>query len=259
MTSATASIARVIDFLLDGKDNFKVDRERAREAIEADPAIRQITIENRRFSRRVVRHLASDCGIEQFVEVGVGLPAAENVHQVARYVIPNARVAYVDNDPIVVAHGQALLTENDRIKVINADLRSPEGILSHPELIKLIDLSKPVAMLLTPVLHFISDDDRPDEIMDTIRAALAPGSYLAISHACPEVHPDEVDGVMKVYRSAVPSATARDRERIMRFFGDFDIVSPGIVWIPSWNPEISMTPAAAERVWHIGGIARKPG
>ncbi|GAA4614930.1 SAM-dependent methyltransferase [Actinoallomurus liliacearum] len=247
----------MIDCLLDGKDNFKVDRERAREAVRADPAIRQIAIEDRRFTRRVVRHLVSECGIEQFVQIGVGFPAAENVHQVAQGVAPNARVVYVDNDPIVIAHGQALLTENDHIKVIGADLRDPGGLLGHPELMQLIDLREPVAILLTSVLHFISDDDRPDEVMDTIRAALAPGSYLAISHACSDIHPDKVNGVMNAYRGANPSATARGREPITRFFGDFDVISPGVVWIPAWNPEGPVDPTAAERIWHIGGIARK--
>ncbi|MEV0401138.1 SAM-dependent methyltransferase [Actinoallomurus sp. NPDC050550] len=257
VTAATASIARVIDHLLDGKDNFKVDRECAREAIEADPAIRRITIENRRFSQRVVRHLAREFGIEQFVDIGVGLPAAENVHQVAQSIAPKARVVYVDNDPIVIAHGQALLTENDRVKVINADLRNPDGILSHPDFIRLIDLREPVAILLTPVLQFISDSERPNEVMETIRAALAPGSYLAISHACPDFYPDKVNGVMDAYRKAIPSATARTRERITSFFGDFVITHPGLAWIPAWKPEGQITPSAAERTWHIGGIARK--
>ncbi|WP_433466961.1 SAM-dependent methyltransferase [Spirillospora sp. CA-128828] len=258
MTSAAPSIARVIDCLLGGKDNFRVDREQARAAVAADPRIQQVVVENRRFSRRAVRYLVRECGVTQFVDIGTGLPAAENAHDIAQGHDASARVLYVDNDPIVVAHGQALLAENDRIGVVHADLRDPGAILGHPEFIRLIDLDEPVAVLLTPVLQFLSDADRPEEVMRKIREALPPGGHLVLSHACPEARPRQVEGVMDVYRSVVPSATARERERIAGFFGDFTFAEPGLTWVSSWRPDVAVPPRVAERVWQLGGVARKP-
>ncbi|GLY80637.1 SAM-dependent methyltransferase [Actinoallomurus iriomotensis] len=258
VTWAAPSIARVVDCLLGGKDNFRVDRERAAAALAADPRIRQVIVENRRFARRAVQYLVRECGVTQFVDIGFGLPAAENAHHIAQRDDAGARVLYVDNDPIVVAHGQAMLAENDRVRVVGADLRDPAGILGHPEFTRLIDLDEPVAVLLTPVLQFLSDADRPEEIVRTIRDALAPGSHLVISHACPETRPGQVGRVMDVYRSIVSSATARERERITGFFGDFSLAEPGLTWLPSWRPDLAVPHRVAERVWQLGGVARKP-
>ncbi|MEU6036102.1 SAM-dependent methyltransferase [Actinomadura sp. NPDC047616] len=259
MAWAAPSIARVVDCLLGGKDNFRADRERAAEALAADPRLRQVVVENRRFSRRAVRYLARECGVRQFVDIGTGLPAAENTHDIAQDHDASAQVLYVDNDPIVVAHGQALLAENDRIGVVQADLRDPGALLDHPVFTRLIDLDEPVAVLLTPVLQFLSDADRPEEVMRTVRDALPPASHLVLSHACPEACPERVERVMDVYRSVVPSATARERERIAGFFGDFEFAEPGLTWVSSWRPDIAVPPRVAERVWQLGGVARKPG
>src|SRR5262249_35679081 len=158
-------------------------------------------------------------------------------HEVAQRHNPKARVLYVDHDPIVVAHGQALLAVNERVAVVQADLRDPRGILSHPEITRLIDLNRPVGVLLTPVLQFLSDADRPEQVMRTIREALAPGSHLVVSHACAEARPREAEGVMDVYRTVVPSATTRERGRIAAFFGDFALTEPGLTWVPAWRPD----------------------
>ena len=258
VTLAVPAIARVVDCLLGGKDNFQVDRDRAGEALAADPRIRQVVVEDRRFRLRAVRHLVRECGITQFVDIGAGLPTAENVHQVAQRHDPEARVVYVDRDPIVVAHGQALLAVNERVVVVQADLRDPRGVLDHPEVGGLIDLSRPVGVLLAPVLQFLSDADRPERVMEAIRAALAPGSHLVVSHACAEARPREAEGVMDVYRTVVPSATTRERERIAAFFGDFTLIEPGLTWVPAWRPDGITPPGPADRIWHLGGVARKP-
>lgn len=257
VTLAVPAIARVVDCLLGGKDNFQVDRDRAAEALAADPCIGQIVVEDRRFRLRAVRHLVRECGVTQFIDIGSGLPTAENVHQVAQQHDPKARVAYVDHDPIVVAHGQALLAVNERVVVVQADLRDPSGILGHPRVTRLIDLNRPVGVLLAPVLQFLSDADRPEQVTGTIREALAPGSHLVVSHACAEARPREAEGVMDVYRTVVPSATTRERECIAAFFGDFALTDPGLTWVPAWRPD-GITPLRpADRIWHLGGVARK--
>jgi SAM-dependent methyltransferase len=252
------SVARVCDCLVGGKDNFMVDRRAAAELIAADPAMPDLVVENRWFSRRVVRHLVAECGITQFIEVGVGLPAGENVHHVTQRHDPAARVVYVDHDPIVVAHGQAVLAENDRIKVVKADLCGPERMLGNLDLRRVIDLSRPVAVLLTPVLAFVRDSDDPGGIVARIRNALAPGSYLALSHACAEARPAQVRGVAEVFRDIGSPCTARSRARIRGFFGDFHLTEPGLTWIAAWRPEKPVGREAAERLWYLGGLARKP-
>jgi SAM-dependent methyltransferase len=258
VTLAVPAIARVIDCLVGGKDNFQVDRECAAEALAVDPRAGRVVVEDRRFRLRAVRHLAGECGVNQFIDIGTGLPTTENVHQVAQRHDPEARVVYVDHDPIVVAHGQALLAVNERIAVVQADLRDPSAILGHPEVGRLIDWNRPVGVLLAPVLHFLSDADRPEQVMRTIREALPPGSHIVISHACAEARPQEAEGVMDVYRTVVPSATERDRERIAAFFGDFVLAEPGLTWVPAWRPD-GITLGSADRIWHLGGVARKPG
>ena len=259
VTLAVPAIARVVDCLLGGKDNFQVDRDRAAEALAADPCIGKIVVEDRRFRLRAVRHLVRECGVTQFIDIGSGLPTAENVHQVAQQHDPKARVVYVDHDPIVVAHGQALLAVNERVAVVQADLRDPSGILGHPAVTRVIDLNRPVGVLLAPVLQFLSDADRPEQVMAMIRAALAPSSHLVVSHACAEARPREAEGVMDVYRTVVPSATTREREHIAAFFGDFALTEPGLTWVPAWRPDGITPPGPADRIWHLGGVARKQG
>jgi hypothetical protein len=245
------------DYLLDGKDNLSVDRERADEAVRADPLFPRIIRENRAFLGRVVRFLATECGIDQFLDIGTGLPTQDNVHEIAQRINPDAHVVYVDNDPVVLAHGRALLASNDRTTVVQADLRDPQAILNHPDVRRLIDFDRPVGLLLLAILHFVPDADEPHNILNELRAALPKGSYLALTHGSADLRPDVVHRVEEIYARTASPALARSRERVSAFFGDFQMAEPGLVWVPWWRPEIE--PAQdSDLVWFLGGVARKP-
>src|SRR5260370_14682183 len=181
--------ARMYDFYLNGKDNYAADRDAAREVLRAAPEIRATALANRAFLGRAVRYLVRDAGIRQIIDIGTGIPAAGNVHEVAQQAAPDVRVAYVDNDPIVHVHADALLTGTGITSIVLADLREPEAILSHPQIRELIDFGQPVALLLIAILHFISDAEDPAGIVATFRGALAPGSYLALSPRTADFHP----------------------------------------------------------------------
>jgi hypothetical protein len=174
--------ARMYDFYLGGKDNYAVDQEAAQEILRAVPEVRDMARENRAFLQRAVRFLVGEAGIRQIIDIGTGIPAAGNVHEVAREMAPDVRVIYVDNDPIVHVHASALLTGTGSTRIVLADLREPGTILSHPKVRELIDFSQPVALLLVAILHFITDDANPGQIIATFRDALPLGSYLVLSH-----------------------------------------------------------------------------
>ncbi|MCP2343862.1 SAM-dependent methyltransferase [Actinomadura rupiterrae] len=253
----TPSVARMYDFLLGGKDNLGVDRERAREAVDADPLFPRVVRENRAFLGRVARFLAEECGIDQFLDIGTGLPTQDNVHQIVQRINPDASVVYVDNDPVVLAHGRALLADNKRTTVIQADLRDPTEILAHPEVRRLLDLDRPVALLLLAILHFVPDAAEPQAILGELRDALPSGSYLAITHGSPDLRPDVVHRLEEIYSRTASPALARSREDVQAFFGDFEMVEPGLVWVPWWRPEHE--PADdSDLVWFLGGVGRKP-
>jgi SAM-dependent methyltransferase len=205
--------ARVYDYYLGGKDNFAADRETGHRAMQSWPAVRTAVRENRAFLGRAVRYLAADAGIRQFLDIGTGLPSADNVHEVAQAVAPESCVVYVDNDPIVLAHARALLTSVPEgcTAYIDADLRDPETLLASPEVAETLDLSRPVALMLVAVLHFLVDADDPGRVVATLLDALAPGSYLAASHVTPEHDPDGVHGLERTYRQAGIPAQAAHR------------------------------------------------
>jgi hypothetical protein len=253
----TPSVARMYDYLLGGKDHLAVDRERADEAVVADPLFPMVVRENRAFLGRVVRFLAEECGIDQFLDIGTGLPTQDNVHQIAQRYNPHAQVVYVDNDPVVLSHGRALLANNDKTTVITADLREPETILKHPDVQRLIDFDRPVALLLLAILHFVPDRQNPHAILDELRAALPSGSLLAITHGCPDLRPDVVHRLEEIYSRTASPAKARTREDVQAFFGDFEMVEPGLEWVPWWRPDFQPG-KDAELVWFLGGVGRKP-
>jgi hypothetical protein len=245
------------DYLLGGKDNLGVDRERAEEAIVVDPLFPRLIRENRAFLGRVVRYLADECGIDQFLDIGTGLPTQDNVHQIAQRINPAANVVYVDNDPVVLSHGRALLASNDNTTVIQADLRDPQAILAQPEVRRLLDFDRPVALLLVAILHFVPDVDNPHKILDELRASLPKGSYLALTHGSPDLRPDVVHKMEEVYARTASPAIARSREKVSAFFGDFEMAEPGLVWVPWWRPEAQ--PAEdSDLIWFLGGVGRKP-
>jgi len=255
------NVARIYDYVLGGKDNFAVDREAAKQLIAVTPDIAGIVRDNRSFLGRVVRYLADEAGVSQFLDLGGGLPTRTNVHETAQSIAPDARVVYVDNDPVVWSHGQALLAHGDRVAMVRADLREPARVLEHPDVLARLDLDRPVAVLCASVLHFVADEEKPYQIIAQYRDRLAPGSYLAISHGTTgtaEDDPDDVvSGVTSVYRQASAQLHVRPLAGIQRFFDGFEMVDPGLVWINEWRPDAGFQPAGQPRSLR-GGVGRKP-
>ena len=247
---------RMYDFWLGGHDNFAADWAAALKVSGAAPEAQLMAVENRRFLRRAVRYLAADAGIIQFLDIGTGLPTQGNVHQVVQDINPAARVAYVDNDPMVLAHSRALKTGGNTV-VIEADLRDPRAILDHPGTRKLIDFGQPLAVLLVAVLHFISDDDNPPAIVAAIRDALPPGSYLVLSHVTGDIQCESAANAAVHYKKVASGATLRGPEEILRFFADLELIEPGVVQVPYWCPDEPETHDAS-KVWILGGVGRKP-
>lgn len=256
------NVARMYDFFLGGKNNFAADREAANKVIDAAPQAPALARENRAFIGRAVRYL-TQAGIRQFIDIGSGLPTRENVHEVAQRAASDARVAYVDNDPVVLSHSRALLATDNQTLVIEADMRRPGDILDHRALREVIDLGQPVAVLFTSTLHLIADDEGPAEIVAHVRDRIAPGSYVVISHTTPETSAEEARQGAQVYaRASSTTQTLRDRDQILRFFDGFDLIPPGLVPLPDWRPDL--LPAPRQRrtdkplpVWFLGGVGRK--
>jgi hypothetical protein len=247
--------ARMYDFYLGGKDNYAADKEAAGEVIRRAPEIRDIARVNRDFLGRAVRFLAGEAGIRQFLDVGTGIPTAGNVHEVAGRVAPDARVVYVDNDPIVNVHANALLTGAGTTGIVLADLRDPKAILSHPTTRRLINFDEPVALLLIAVLHFVRDDEHPAELVATLRDALPAGSYLALSHVTGDFRSKAAADAMGVYNQATSSVTLRSHNQISAFFPGFELVEPGLVQSPLWRPDGDL-PVNMDKLWIYGGVAR---
>ena len=250
-----ANVARVYDWWLGGEHNFRADQDAARAMIAVEPNARNIARANRAFLGRAVRFLAAEAGIRQFLDIGSGIPTAGNVHEVAQDVVPGARVLYADIDDVAVAHSSLILEDNPDAAVIQGDLREPDKILAAPETQLLLDFSQPVAVLLVSVLHFLPDSDDPFRHVAALRDALAPGSYLAVSHASREAMPGALD---KAYRGRVQTrGQARGREEIARFFDGFTFVDPGLVWITQWRPDRPEdVPEHPEQYWFLSGIGK---
>ncbi len=235
------SVSRVYDYFLGGSHNFEVDREAARVALKAFPGIPKIGQANRAVMRRAVQ-FAVDRGIRQFLDIGSGIPTFGNVHEVAQAAAPGARVMYVDNDPVAVAHSKAVLADNPDAAIAAADLRDPRSILEHPETRRLLDLDQPIALMLVAVVHFLPDADRPAEIIATLRDALAPGSVMVITHATllgPT--PQAQRGVQEAYQRTTTPLLMRTAAELEPFFDGFDLVEPGIVPLPHWRPDSPVT------------------
>ncbi|RPF38268.1 SAM-dependent methyltransferase [Streptomyces sp. TLI_185] len=233
------SVSRIYDYYLGGSHNFEVDREAARKAMEFMPGLPKIMQANRAFMRRAVRFAVGE-GIDQFLDVGSGIPTFGNVHEVAQSADPGARVVYVDHDPVAVAHSQAVLAGNEGTGVVAADLRKPQEILASPEVERLIDLNRPVALLLVAILHFVEDADDPYEAVAQLRDALAPGSLLVLTHASYEGIPlpaERAEGAVDVYKDIRNPLIMRSRDDIARFFEGYDMVEPGLVAPPLWRPQ----------------------
>jgi SAM-dependent methyltransferase len=248
------SVARIYDYYLGGSHNFEVDREAARKAMEFMPGLPRIMQANRAFMRRAVE-FALDEGITQFLVVGSGIPTFGNVHEIAQAARPGARVVYGDHDPVAVAHSQAGLEGNEDADVVAADLRKPREILESPPVRRLIDLNRPVALLLVAILHFVEDTDDPYQAVAQLRDALAPGSLLILTHASHEGIPlpeERSESVADVYNDIRNPLIMRSRDRIARFFEGYDMVEPGLVPLASWR---SRTAPEDEDPYAFSGFA----
>ena len=256
--TSTPNVARIYDYLLGGKDNFAADREAAKQLIAAIPDVAAIARDNRSFLGRVVRYLAMQAGIRQFLDLGSGLPTQANVHELAQGVAPDVRVVYVDNDPVVASHGRALLASRDRVAMALADLRDPASVWQHPDVAGLLDWTQPIAVLCTSTLHFVADEDEPHTIIAGYRDHMAPGSYLAITHGTMEEDPaGERDKAAGVYRQASSQLHVRPLADVRRFFDGFELVEPGLVWITEWRPEPGTAPTGRAQSMR-GAVGRKP-
>ncbi|WP_433393310.1 SAM-dependent methyltransferase [Micromonospora sp. KLBMP9576] len=261
--TSVAHPARRYNYWLGGKDNFQADRDSGDAVAASFPTIRTAALENRRFLRRAVRHLAREAGIRQFLDIGTGIPTADNTHEVAQAIAPQSRVVYVDNDPIVLAHARALLTSSPEgaTAYIDADLRDPERILRHPDLLRTIDLSQPVGLMLIAILHFVADDDDPYALVARLLDALPPGSYLAASHATHDyLPPPVVQEAKAAARGEGPHGliNLRSRAEFAEFFGGLELVEPGVTSVAEWRAEDAPQPRpSAAEVSMYAAVARR--
>ena len=253
-----ANVARVYDYWLGGTHNFLADQDLARAISAVEPNAQAGARANRAFLGRAVRFLAA-AGVRQFLDIGSGIPTEGNVHEVAQQAAPGSRVVYVDVDPVAVAHSKAILSGNGRAGIIDADLREPGKILTHPRTRELIDFSQPTGLLLAMVLHFVPDTDDPWAIVATLRDALAPGSYLVLGHATHESRPGTAQAAETVYnRSVSTGIRMRSRAEIERFFDGFTLVDPGLVYIPQWRPDSpGDVPDDPSKFWVLVGVGQK--
>lgn len=254
--TSVAHIARVYNYWLGGKDNFAADRAAAEQAIGAFPDIVLSARANRAFLRRSVTYLVS-AGIRQFLDIGTGIPSANNTHEVAQRLAPDSRIVYVDNDPVVLAHARALLTSTPEgaTDYIDADLRDTRRILAGAK--ATLDFGQPVAVMLMAILQHLSDDDDPYAVVASLVAAVPAGSYLALSHPARDIHADEMaEMAMRLNQMMAEKVNFRSQSEVAPFFSGLELVDPGMVNVPDWRPETAEEAASPAALW--GGIARKP-
>ena len=255
--TSVAHVARVYNYWLGGKDYFAADRAAGEQAIKAFPNIVLSARANRAFLARAVRFLAGEAGIRQFLDIGTGIPSANNTHEVAQKVAPDSRIVYVDNDPIVLTHARALLTGNSAgaTDYIDADLREPEQILAGAA--ELLDYGRPVAVMLMAILQHLDDADDPLRVVAALMGAMPPGSYLALSHPAKDI---DAEAMAKMAASLnqmmAEKVTFRDRRAVARFFDGLELVEPGMVQASKWRPATDAEAASPAALW--AGVARKP-
>ena len=256
LNTGTAHIARVYDYWLGGKDNFAADRTAGEEALAAFPGLISSVRANRAFLARTVRYLARERGIRQFLDIGTGIPASNNTHEVAQSVVPQARVVYVDNDPMVLAHARALLGSGPHgaTDYIDADLRDTGKILQTAG--RTIDFNQPVAVMLIAVLHLIRDEDNPRQIIEELMAAVPPGSSLSISHVPNDMHMGQMSDMSdRLNRLLATPSTYRSRAEVTGFFDGLELVKPGVTPIQHWRPDTPQEANVVAAMW--GGVAIK--
>jgi len=254
--TSVAHVARVYDYWLGGKDNFAADRAAGDQAIAAYPDIVFSVRANRAFLARTVRFLAGECGIRQFLDIGTGIPTANNTHEVAQSVAAESRIVYVDNDPVVLAHARALLTSGPRgaTAYIDADLRETGKILDGAA--QTLDFSQPVAVMLMAILQHIPPVDDPYRIVATLMDAVPPGSYLAISHPASDIEPEQMAKMAeRLNQMMAEKVSFRNQAEVASFFDGLELAEPGIVRAQLWRPDSELTASSPAALW--GGVARK--
>jgi hypothetical protein len=254
----TLSPARMYDYMLGGHHNFAIDREYAERAEQVLPGVRKIAHANRAFLGRAVQWLIG-AGIRQFLDIGSGIPTLGNVHEVAERVAPEARVMYVDIDPVAVAHTQAILAGNPRVRVLQEDLRRPRHIVDHTDVTGLLDFSQPIAVMMVSVLHFIPESDDPYAIVGQLRDAVVSGSYIALSHSTltPELA-ETFETVRQMSQSGPAPLHFRSPEQIARLLDGLDVVEPGIVPINDWHPDPDDEDDSEYQMGYLAAVGRKP-
>ncbi len=248
--------ARIYDYLLGGWDNYEVDQQAAERVIELAPDARVSVRANREFLHRAVRQV-TDSGIRQILDIGTGIPTSPNTHEIAQSQAPATRVVYVDNDPIVATHAGAKLTNTANTTFVLADARDPRSVVDHPEVLRVIDFDRPVAVMLVAVLHFVEDADDPAGIVRTLTERLVPGSRLVLTHGTLDFHHDTGDA-REAYRDATARLVTRTYDEILPLFDGFELTDPGLVQVPLWHPDGPL-PEADElrRIAIYGGVGVK--
>jgi len=243
------------DYFLGGKDNYPVDSEAAEQVASLFPAVREMARTNRRFMHRASRLLA-ERGVRQFLDIGTGIPTEPNLHQIVQGVIPDARVVYADNDPIVLRHAEALLhsTPEGRTAYVHGDVREPAQIIAAAR--ETLDFTEPIALSLVALLHLVGDEDEPARAVRELRDVLPAGSYLTLSHATGDFDPETWERVVEVYRRGGTSAQVRSRDEFSAFFGGLALVDPGVVLAAHWHPELGEQRESDEIPLYVG-VARK--
>ena len=254
------NIARMNDYLLGGKDNFAADREVAERLLAVAPYMKTMMVENRLFLGRAVRYLAEQ-GVRQFFDIGAGLPTQQNSHEVARAVAPDARVVYIDSDPIVRSHCEAILANDEHTEVVDGDILHPEEIIADSRVQRVIDFDEPIAVLICGALHYIPNSDDPFKCVARLRDMLPSGSYLGLTHALFDGRSKTGNPASAIFREVsgrTDSEGPRPRDEVLRFFEGFELVDPGLVYVRQWRPDNPLSAQLAKRIGKLGGVGRKP-
>jgi hypothetical protein len=250
----TPSTARIYDYILGGKDNFAADRAAAEQLISVQPAAHLTARANRSFLLRAVKTLA-DSGIRQFLDIGAGIPTSPNVHEVVHAVIPDARIAYVDNDPVVLAHTRALRATTPSVIAVEGDVRNPDGILEQRQLLDHIDFTEPVALLLVAVMHFVRREEEPAALIDRYTKRLSPGSCLALTvGSSAGLSPEQVEQIEAPYKNASSTLTLHDPDEVAHWFSGYELLDPGLVSIFKWRSDETEPPGVSG----LCGVGRLP-
>jgi len=250
------SAARMYDYLLGGNHNFAVDREFVEELMTRQPTVKRFAIMNRAFMRRAVLFLMEN-GIRQFLDLGSGIPTVGNVHEIAQGIDPSSRVVYVDNEQVAVAHSQLLLSGNKNAAMVQADITRPLLVLQDPETKRLLDFERPVGLLAITIGHYVLDDQDPYGVFATYRDAVAPGSYLALSHFTSDFDEAGTEEVTEMMKRSQNNVVSRTRAQVLDLFGDFELVEPGVVTTSQWHPEQAGDTEPGGDDWLWSGVAQK--